>query len=365
MRVNKELEELNSLQKVQVFIDTNNISSRKIFRNSFPKLYSKCQKRSWLKDLKFKLDITSPIYGINTSSLEEVQQFIIENSIKSRNDFRKRFSGLYLRVQDKNLLSNLIFPSGTKSWGHIQTLEDAQKFIDKNNIISSYKLRDWGGLYDRCRKRGWIEKLNFQHTSIKIFSWINICSIEDANSFLKSHNIKSRSELLKTFPGLVERLYHLGLSYKNLEFEENSISSVGESYVKRYIEDCLDQKELFNYLKLSSRFIIDFSNEFNYVIPDFLFQYKYDNYWIEYNGMQHYRFCEFFHRTEEDFIRQLRRDEAIRDFCKNSDLFINYIEIPYVLNTYDKVKNFLDRVILDNQDPDIIISKEYGNLYII
>ncbi len=44
MRVNKEFEELNSLQKVQVFIDTNNISSRKIFRNSFPKLYSKCQK---------------------------------------------------------------------------------------------------------------------------------------------------------------------------------------------------------------------------------------------------------------------------------------------------------------------------------
>ena len=48
---------------------------------------------------------------------------------------------------------------------------------------------------------------------------------------------------------------------------------------------------------------------------------------FEYQGMQHYKFPNRWHRTEKDFKDQQWRDEFKRNACKN--IGITLIEIPY------------------------------------
>ena len=97
----------------------------------------------------------------------------------------------------------------------------------------------------------------------------------------------------------------------------------------------------------------------NIVHPDFVIKYNFKNIWIEYNGRQHYEWLQFFHNTIEDFNNQLRRDQNVRDYCKENNILL--IEIPYTCNTYKKVKEFLDKVILQGIDPNTLI--DYQSLY--
>lgn len=63
-------------------------------------------------------------------------------------------------------------------------------------------------------------------------------------------------------------------------------------------------------------------------IVDFYIQYKDTKYFIEYNGKQHYEFIPFFHRNGiEDFKKQQKRDELLREICSICD--IKLLEIPY------------------------------------
>ena len=62
---------------------------------------------------------------------------------------------------------------------------------------------------------------------------------------------------------------------------------------------------------------------------DFFIKYKGKQYFIEYNGEQHYKFCNIFHKTEEDFIKQQRRDQVLRDFCNLHSDKVKLLEIPY------------------------------------
>lgn len=51
---------------------------------------------------------------------------------------------------------------------------------------------------------------------------------------------------------------------------------------------------------------------------------------IEYNGKQHYEYVPYFFSTEEDFQKQLRRDQVLRDYCTLNDK-VDLIEIKYNL----------------------------------
>jgi hypothetical protein len=55
---------------------------------------------------------------------------------------------------------------------------------------------------------------------------------------------------------------------------------------------------------------------------------------IEYNGIQHYKFPNFWHKSEEEFNDQQNRDQLKREYCKING--IKLIEVPYTeLNTLD------------------------------
>lgn len=59
---------------------------------------------------------------------------------------------------------------------------------------------------------------------------------------------------------------------------------------------------------------------------------------VEYNGVQHYQFTPYWHKTEDDFHSQVRRDNCKADICKQRG--IKLISVPYTI-TSDKMDNFL------------------------
>lgn len=49
----------------------------------------------------------------------------------------------------------------------------------------------------------------------------------------------------------------------------------------------------------------------------------------EYNGIQHYKYPNYFHRTEDDFIKQVRRDRYKLDVCDRLGIYL--INVPYTV----------------------------------
>ncbi len=61
---------------------------------------------------------------------------------------------------------------------------------------------------------------------------------------------------------------------------------------------------------------------------------------VEYNGEQHYVFPNCFHKTETEFINQVRRDQYKKQKC--SELNIHLINVPYTVpKNYNDIKNFI------------------------
>lgn len=63
------------------------------------------------------------------------------------------------------------------------------------------------------------------------------------------------------------------------------------------------------------------------------------NTFIEFNGIQHYRYTSVFHKTEEDFQKQLNRDKRMKEYCKKNK--INLITIKY--NQMKEIDKILDK----------------------
>lgn len=61
---------------------------------------------------------------------------------------------------------------------------------------------------------------------------------------------------------------------------------------------------------------------------------------FEYNGEQHYTFPNTFHKTEEDFQKQVANDKFKAKKCK--ELGIHLIEIPYTVGVHD-LESFINQ----------------------
>lgn len=63
------------------------------------------------------------------------------------------------------------------------------------------------------------------------------------------------------------------------------------------------------------------------------------NTFIEFNGIQHYEFTPAFHKTKEEFNKQVERDKRLKDYCKGNK--IKLIVIKY--NQIDKIEEILNK----------------------
>lgn len=60
---------------------------------------------------------------------------------------------------------------------------------------------------------------------------------------------------------------------------------------------------------------------------------------LEYNGKQHYEYVNYFHNTNEDFIRQQERDKCKKELCEKNN--VKLICIPYTLSKRNEIKDYI------------------------
>jgi hypothetical protein len=110
--------------------------------------------------------------------------------------------------------------------------------------------------------------------------------------------------------------------WKNEEICRNLLNEIFGSEFKKIRPTCLINPKTGENLELDG-----FSEEHNIA--------------FEYNGIQHYEMTPFFHKTQEDFIKQQERDKIKKELCCENN--IKLIIIPYSF-TYKKLEfleNFL------------------------
>ena len=96
------------------------------------------------------------------------------------------------------------------------------------------------------------------------------------------------------------------------------------------------------------------------VIIDFRIIFNNKEYWVEYNGEQHYVFRdpgiisktpEYANLTRKEkievFKKHLDRDNNVKEYCKTHN--ITFIEIPYTKETYTGISKILERVIFEGR----------------
>lgn len=66
---------------------------------------------------------------------------------------------------------------------------------------------------------------------------------------------------------------------------------------------------------------------------------------VEYNGIQHYKFTPYFHKSHEHFLTQKYRDYMKRNLCR--DAGITLIEVPYTVQN-NKIYDYLRLQLINN-----------------
>lgn len=116
---------------------------------------------------------------------------------------------------------------------------------------------------------------------------------------------------------------------------EHKIPSKGELFIKKFLEEYnvpFIPQFIFKTDKLAR-------NGYE-IIVDFFVKYNKKQYFIEYNGRQHYEYVPFFFPTYEDFEKQVRRDEALKDFCEQYKSKVTLVEFKYS-DSEEKIVNTL------------------------
>jgi hypothetical protein len=78
---------------------------------------------------------------------------------------------------------------------------------------------------------------------------------------------------------------------------------------------------------------------------------------FEYNGQQHYEFMEFFHKTEENFEKQLEHDELKLKLCTKEN--VKLIIVPYTI-TLEKMYSYVLSELDDNDIKYTYKSKRFN-----
>lgn len=113
---------------------------------------------------------------------------------------------------------------------------------------------------------------------------------------------------------------------------------------------------IYNWLSENN---IPFKREYELITPeiarnsnlmriDFFVKYNNQQYFIEYDGIQHYEYVPFFHKNGiEDFENQLRRDKVLEEFCELHKNKVILLRFKYNLND-DNIIEILNNKIKNN-----------------
>lgn len=228
----------DSQDKVQKFIDDHkNIKTKKDLKKSYKGLYEKSYKNGWLPKLIFK---ESRINWNETDlkTKEDFKKFLKDNNITNRGQlYSAGFSRLYVILERRNLLNELLPLLPKNDWSSYNTLDDFQRFIDENNIQNRKELSDlYPGINWRIKKflKGKTNSLKFPN---KRKSSLEI----RVERFLKNNNIKFEEQ--KIFSDLGKLRFDFFLPDYNIILEPGGEQHFipidkwgGEQSFKQYLE---------------------------------------------------------------------------------------------------------------------------------
>ena len=124
--------------------------------------------------------------------------------------------------------------------------------------------------------------------------------------------------------------------------------SSGELKLERWFE--LNNINYESQVKISNNLITGRKDNWG-VVVDFSISYNNINYYIEFNGEQHYVFIKGIHKVKENFIQQIKRDNNLRKYCKENNIVL--VEIPWTLER--NLFKVMNEIILNGKDPNSII----------
>ena len=217
--------------------------------------------------------------------------------------------------------------------------------ILNNIIVTCPKHGDFKILASTFKKGGNCPECNLEKLRLSTKEFIEKAKEVhgDYYSYEKTNYINSSTKLIITCPkhGDFEclPLNHLkGCNCQKCALE-NRVPSLGELIIENIL---LQHKIPFK--KQFELELPEIARSSNKVIIDFFIKYKGKQYFVEYNGLQHYQYIPFFYPTEEDFQKQLHRDISLRNFCEQHKDKVTLIEIKMIKDR-DKDKENIEKTL--------------------
>ena len=174
--------------------------------------------------------------------------------------------------------------------------------------------------------------------------------IEEDNPINDYDKYNVESEEYQRLYAKVKLMEKINQSYENELYNKNNVTledtnsndnkskefiSKGEKECKRSVEKLLGvqfKKVRPNFLKYKTgrNLELDMYNEELKIA-------------VEYNGKQHYEYTPIFHKSEQDFINLIERDEFKKDICDKEN--ITLIIVPYTIKEKDIEKYIESKLI--------------------
>lgn len=148
-----------------------------------------------------------------------------------------------------------------------------------------------------------------------------LSNIEKINNEIKIHNyMLYYNEALEIYEKNIDSTITTGSSSKGERATKCAIESIMfVAKKKKYVFDKIRHPEIINPMTNKSLEIDCYNKELKLG--------------LEYNGEQHYFYNDYFHKKQEEYKKQLSRDETKRKRCK--ELGITLIEIPHIIKHKD------------------------------
>lgn len=332
---------LSSFDDLKEFISLNNIKTR----NELKKFTKALNLFRSLSDSD--KNILLPFRGIDyslTMDYNYFKEFIHNNNILSRKDFKKRFNGIF-----KKFKSNLskeeqdkLLPKLFKDSTFLNSFKSFRDYIKNNNIHSRWDL-------SRREYKLFISKLSKEEQELLLPKVVNdyssINSFEEFQKFVDDNLIVSSQDFRKRFVGLYEKFRKLTINNKEVREKIKFYNVEGtrkHSYGENYIINILKKN---NIKFITEKTYPDLKDKgffrYDFYIQDY-------NLLIEYHGEQHFK-------THNDFFLNAK-ETVYRDKQKYEYAIKNKINILYFTldkNIYEKYGYFTEVI----TDPDILINK--------
>ena len=212
-------ENLKTKDDFQKFIDDNHIESSSVIWKKYSGFASRA-KRLGIKILDLKFHNVPDKYELVT--VEDANKFVKDHNINSLNDLKEKYHEEFLLF--RNVRDDIEFPYSTLSWKDFKSVEDIQDFIVKNNIKSRTELfKKFPGLLSKIKSLSILDKLEFIEDKpiLKYKIKDRFKTVEDINKYISEKGIRTRSQFKKLEDGNCILGYAWRLGWK-IKFPEGT-----------------------------------------------------------------------------------------------------------------------------------------------